>query len=78
MRSLATLAKAHSDFVTKGKSDHSRVKEFYNVLSPPILVIPLDHVCIKQEMVKLTIELKSTIGQHAWAPHQLGRLLQIV
>ena len=43
-RSLATLTRAHSDFVSKGKSDHSKVKEYFNVLAPPILVIPLDQV----------------------------------
>ena len=48
-RSLATLTRAHSDFVSKGKSDHSKVKEYFNVLAPPILVIPLDQV-IKQDV----------------------------
>lgn len=45
LRSLATLAQAHFDFVTKAKSDHNVVKEYFNVLSPPFFMIPLEQVC---------------------------------
>lgn len=45
------MAKAHSEYVTKGNSDHSRVKEYFNVLAPPIFVIPLDQVKYYTEVI---------------------------
>ena len=44
LRSLATLAAAHSDFLRLGKGDLNVVKDYFNVLSPPFFNIPLDQV----------------------------------
>lgn len=44
LRSLATLARAYSDFMTKGNGDIRIVKNYFNALSQPFFAIPLDQV----------------------------------
>ena len=44
MRSLDTLKRAHSDFLSKGKGDSNHVKNYYNAIGEPFSDIPLDQV----------------------------------
>lgn len=43
-RSLATLEGHYNDFLTKGEGNIGKAKDFYNVIRPPLLEIPLDLV----------------------------------
>ena len=44
IRSLATLASAHADYMGEGNGDIRVVKNYFNVLSPPFFDVPLEQV----------------------------------
>ena len=46
-RSLASLATAHSDFLTHGQGNVALAKEYFNAIARPFFDLPLDQVVNK-------------------------------
>ena len=81
-RSLETLRRDYENFLTQGKGDLKKAKEYNNVIGPYFFDIPLDQVCGKTafrtyttlslitQMAMTMVLYNAFIGLSTWATHQ--------